>query len=673
MIRKFAKKYIKGFLGSRLFYYLIGYKKIKRATKTSTLHIIRNARIILPQVNITDELSYCMQARKVLSKPTIKEDDFYIHPINLYCHRAVPFDKTVLASMTVDFGLILDYNQEVWRSKLVNLPASDFKIAELSMIDSIEKYSDEILKILENSSITRHKKLYGFFKKMLCGSPNSLDAALQKILFFDALFWQMGHKHIGLGRLDKILYPYYKSDVDSGILDYASAKELIYQFCSSLHKDVNFKSVSIKGDTGQYILLGGIDDDGITIENEITYIFLEIFQEHPIPDPKLILRVNEYTSDYVWQKTISCILKGSGSPLIMNEDTIMHNMVQFGYKNDDVSQLGTSACWEPLIINKSFDQNNPFRSGNILKVLTEAINKSSSKDSFDVIYSLFIDLLRVEMHDNINPKKDFDCSPLFSLFYDDCISKGKDFSKGGARYAFHGAQIVGLPNTVNALLNIKEYVFRSKLITLDQLKQALAKNFVGFESVRLLLLSNPLKFGNPKDDVVDLTQRIMDDVSSIVQELSCNGQPLKVGFSSPNYITTSKNLMASADGRKAHEPLAVHISPVSSDIDIASILDFASKLNYGGNRLNGNVVDFIIPPSFAQQSDKLKAIIKSACKKGLFEIQLNVLDYETLIDAKAHPELHPDLIVRVWGFSAYFNELPEEYKDNLIERAKAYV
>ena len=93
---------------------------------------------------------------------------------------------------------------------------------------------------------------------------------------------------------------------------------------------------------------------------------------------------------------------------------------------------------------------------------------------------------------------------------------------------------------------------------------------------------------------------------------------------------------------------------------------------YEGCRLNGNVVDFIIPVAYAKQKDKLTSIIKNACQKGLYEIQLNVLDKATLIDAKQHPEKYPNLIVRVWGFSAYFNDLPEEYKDNLIKRAELY-
>ena len=106
--------------------------------------------------------------------------------------------------------------------------------------------------------------------------------------------------------------------------------------------------------------------------------------------------------------------------------------------------------------------------------------------------------------------------------------------------------------------------------------------------------------------------------------------------------------------------------------DLQEVLDFAGKLDYSGNKMNGNVVDFIVPKVYADVPDKLMAILKNAMTTGAYELQLNVLDAATLKDAKAHPEKYASLVVRVWGFSAYFNDLPEEYKDNLIARAEAY-
>ena len=507
---------------------------------------------------------------------------------------------------------------------------------------------------------------------MLYRKPVSFDEAIQKLLFYNGLFWQMQHKHVGLGRLDKILYPYYKKDVENDVLTRDEAKRKLIEVCEILHRDVRFKSLSILGDTGQYILLGGIDETGNNVENEITEIFLEIFTEHPFADPKLILRINDNTSEKIWSLAIRSICKGSGSPLLMNETKIMEGMRAFGYEEADLSELGTSACWEPLIIGKSFDQNNPFRSASAIKAVVNALEKTDA-DNFLSFMDTYQNEFDKEIKSAVREKIEFDCSPLYSLFFDDCIAREKDFSLGGAKYACHGAQVVGLPNAVNALLNIKKYVFEDKILSIERLKDILRADYVGAEDIRTLFLSNEKKFGRCDEEIIVLANSIMKMASDCVKNLRCNGERIKVGFSSPAYIGEGRGLGATPDGRMRGEPLAVHISPISSNIDISEILDFASELDYSGNRLNGNVIDFIVPSAYVKNQDKLGALIRNAFKKGIYELQLNMLDRDTLIDAKAYPEKYPNLIVRVWGFSAYFNDLPEEYKDNLIARAEKYV
>ena len=261
---------------------------------------------------------------------------------------------------------------------------------------------------------------------------------------------------------------------------------------------------------------------------------------------------------------------------------------------------------------------------------------------------------------------------MFSLYFDDCIANNKDFGNGGARYNYHGLLIVGLPNLVNSLLNIKEYVFKKRMYSLLDCLECINSNYVGHEDMLRLFRSGDSKFGRSIESVVNLTNELMSEISKAVSKRTIKGSRIKVGFSSPSYIGLAKEYPASLDGRKKGEPFAVHISPISSRIDISEILDFASKLDYRDNRINGNVVDFILPATYVKMPDKLVSIIRNACAKGVFELQLNVLDKKILLDAKANPDKYPNLIVRVWGFSAYFNDLPQEYKDNLIARAELY-
>ena len=225
-----------------------------------------------------------------------------------------------------------------------------------------------------------------------------------------------------------------------------------------------------------------------------------------------------------------------------------------------------------------------------------------------------------------------DCSPLFTLLFSDATKSGMDISKGGAKYAYHGMLVVGLPNTINALLNIKELVFKQKLLTLKECKDVIEHNFENAADLRGLLQSQPLKFGKVDDSVLQLTNRVSDKIESVVSNIRINGRRAKVGFSSPNYISQAFDIEASMDGRRSGEPLSTHISPVGKNVDIMEVINFASLMNYEGCRINGNVVDFIIPAAFNRHVDKLSELLNDSVQRGLYELQLNVLNKNTLID-----------------------------------------
>lgn len=606
-------------------------------------------------------LSFVKQFKKMVSVLQWKQNQPYIYPYDPYVYRQINPRYQQLVSITPDFEVILKSDVRLLLSRLQLCKDKDFGGNLTDLVNCIETLANRISK-------TEHPKAK-YFKTLLCKDPESLDEALQKLLFYDALFWQVNHRHVGLGRLDVVLYDYYARDIDRNVISRNAAKEMLVDFISILGYDTKFKSQNLIGDTGQYIMLGGGINENSCVCNELSYIFLEIFAERSISDPKLILRVNKNTPDRMWNAAIRTILKGNGSPLILNEDVVIPNMIQFGYSKQDVYNMGTSACWEPLIIGKSFDQNNPLPSIPIMRILNDMIDECKSYDDFAAFFDEFKQRSAIFVR-NMVYDIDFDVSPLCTLFYDDCLRNEKDFSQGGARYAYHGIQIVSLPNVVNALLNIKQFVFEERLLTLNSCKEVLNVNFVGYDELRKSLKSNIWQFGSARPEVVSLTNDLMSFYGDIASKLEINGKKIKIGFSSPGYMCDSKGVHASMDGRLNDEPFAVHISPVSSKIDIAEILDFATQLNYGGNRINGNVVDFIIPRSYANKPEKLVAILKNACNKGLFEVQLNVLDVKILRDAKEHPERYANLVVRVWGFSAYFNDLPDEYKDYLIARAE---
>lgn len=663
-MKNFLKKSIKTLIPGIVFNGINAYRLQRKYRRNGI-----NVRVIGAFHKQASTKEYISQFMKATKETSIKSD-YYINPLDPAVIRQIPFHANQIVSITPDFAKILDFTITDYRQLLQNSTDNRFKRNHIKLINGIEAFAKRIADEIDGKD-ERKLVLKGLFSNILYRKPVSFDEALQKILFFDGLFWQMNHKHIGLGRLDAVLIDYYRQDIQKGTIDRGTAGKMIHEFLYSLSRDTKAKSVSLIGDTGQYILLGGVDKAGNNVDNEITELFLEIFAEYDRPDPKLILRVNGDTSRTIWQKAVKCLATGIGSPLIMNEKVVMQGMDQFGYRKEDLYQLGTSACWEPLIIGKSFDQNNPLPNIVSLAPLNAMLKGKKPYADFNEFLSDYKSRLGEHIRKSVKDIN-FDVSPLFTLFTDDCLEQSKDFTQGGARYNYHGIQIVSFPNTINALLNIKKYVFEDKLLSLEQCNDFVCKNYNGSEDLLLLMQSNPEKYGSTKENVVSLTNDLIDFVGSISDGITINGKKVKVGFSSSQYIAQSVNFEASLDGRRQSEPFAVHISPVSSNIDIVEILDFASLLHYDKNKMNGNVVDFTIPDSFIQSPDKLIDLLAAACKKGVFQIQLNVLKKEVLIDAKAHPEKYPQLIVRVWGFSAYYNDLPEAYKDNLIRRATLY-
>ena len=615
------------------------------------------------------EEDYVRQMNTIMSEIEIPLQDYYVYLYDPWLIRMIRPELEILSSITVDYEKILESDITKIKNSL-NGSDNRFSSSVGILLDSIEKLGERVHYALSSSISGRHQELTTFFPDILHRKPVSLDEAIQKILFFNSLFWMAGHKHNGLGRLDYVLAPYYYSDVNVGAIDRNKALLMLKEMCSILGKDTNSKSLALLGDTGQYIMIGGRDRQGNVIQNDLTEFFLDIFAENVVPDPKLILRVNEETNDVIWQKAIKCILTGCGSPLLINERKVMSEMISFGYSKDDVWNFGTSACWEPLIIGKSSDQNNPLPSIDVVSILSRLILDESLVFS---TFEKFTERLKKDISDSIIKSirdVSFDVSPLYSLFFDSCIERKMDFSRGGTIYSYHGIQIVGFPNFINALLNLKRFVYEESIVKIDTCRDAIKNNFVGYDGVRKMMQSNPLCFGCSNPAVTDLTNDYMEYIGSVVKKAKINGEKVKVGFSSPSYIGSSKHVGASLDGRKDGDPFAVHISPVSQKIDIQEIMDFAANLNYSGNRINGNVVDFIIPEAFRKYPDKLMIILKNAIFSGVYEIQLNVLDARVLKDAKIHPEKYNNLIVRVWGFSAYFNDLPEDYQDNLIRRAE---
>ena len=291
-------------------------------------------------------------------------------------------------------------------------------------------------------------------------------------------------------------------------------------------------------------------------------------------------------------------------------------------------------------------------------------------NNFNIFFNTYKIYLKKYIENLLNQinLRQWESDPILSLFIENCDKNHLDLSQGGAVYNHYGLTSVSLSNTVNSLFNIKKLVFEENRYSLNELNNARKNNFS--DEIVLSDLKNQKKFGMDDDEIISLTNDITKFTSNLFSSKSTKfGDKFKFGLSAPSYISKSYDIGASMDGRKDAEPFNVHIS-LEDNKDYTELMRFASKLEYTEHRFNGNVVDFMVSPNIINKNfDKFVDFIKLSVDMGVFQMQLNVVDSKILIDAQKNPNLYPNLIVRVWGFSTYFKDLPKDYQDVLIKRA----
>jgi len=227
---------------------------------------------------------------------------------------------------------------------------------------------------------------------------------------------------------------------------------------------------------------------------------------------------------------------------------------------------------------------------------------------------------------------------------------------------------------VDGLLNVQRLLFEERCFSsVSEISRILEHDFKDYDIVLEDLRSKGSKFGDDVREVEDICNLIIDRVS---ETLGGHRNPLggkyKVGLSSPSFVGDGRVIGASFDGRKSGVPLGVNISPVHAGESLVSLFNFASSLHYD-HAFNGAVTDIMIERHVMRRHmGKISSLFSVFLKKGGMQLQVNVLDMETLKAARKNPAKFPDLIVRVWGFSAYFNDLPDEYKDLIIERCAQF-
>ena len=517
-----------------------------------------------------------------------------------------------------------------------------------------------------------------------------------------------------VGRLDQLLYPYYKQELEAGTLTQESAMELVCALYIKLNEQSKLRDIY---DTKPFVgymtypnlTIAGQDDAGRDGVNDLSYICVAATKKSRLIQPLLAVRVFNGTSHRFMQECAKCVGTGIGYPAFYNDEAIIPAMMAVGYSLDDARGYGIVGCVEPSIPGKCSGRYGA-AFPNPVKVLECTINggtdprtgltplpckRLSEMSSWEEFYNEFKaqELHYLKHHviqDNCIDKvyEQYLQTPLLSSYVQDCVGRGKELKQGGGVYAFTGGQMCGTSCAINCLCALKQLVFTDKLLTPVQLEHALATNFEDSttsptgEEIRQLLLTRAPKFGN--DD--DVSNEIGSDFVGFWAKNKMSfhntlyGRGPIGGRFVPSTATVAANVPmgeyvgATPDGRKAGTPLSEGISAFGgSDIEgptalANSVAQLPNELMIGGQLLN---IKFN-PASFTSEQgiQNFLALLKGYFDKKGFQMQINVVDKATLLEAQHTPENYRDLMVRVAGYSAYFVSIDKDLQNDIIRRTE---
>jgi len=563
---------------------------------------------------------------------------------------------------------------------------------ELAEAEQDTKRRAELLQIAENCDVVPAQK------------PRTYWQAIQ-------MYWFV---HLGVtnelnpwdafspGRLDQHLFPFYESDFKSGVLDREKALELLQCLWVKFNNQPAPPKVGVTlKESGTYtdfanINTGGIAQDGSDGVNEVSYLILECMDEMRLLQPSSNVQISRKTPKAFTEKACEISRKGWGQPAFYNTEAIVQELLNAGKSIDDARLGGASGCVEtgafgneayiltgyfnlPKILELTLNNGVDPRTGVLLGPQTgEACGFSSYEELFEAFVKQIEYFVDIKVAGS-NVIEQFYARylpvPFLSVVTNDCISKGKDYNAGGARYNTSYLQGVGIGTVTDSLCAVKYSVFDNKLFTMEQMQKALAANFEGFEDLLAVVKNKAPRYGNDDSYADTIMQAVFESYRD-----SVTGRPnTRGGMFRVNMLPTTCHIYfgevtgATPNGRLSNKPLSEGISP-SQGADTSgptAVLRSAARMDHlstGGTLLNQKFTADVLAGDVGLSN--MVSLIDAYFDMDGHHIQFNVMDRKTLIAAQKNPEKYRDLIVRVAGYSDYFGNLSRALQDEIIDRTE---
>lgn len=615
---------------------------------------------------------------------------------------------------------LLDLKEEIAESlaktDLVNDPEGVDKRDELRAMDIVcdamiryaERYAERLEELAaEEKDPVRKKeleKMAAICRRVPAHAPTTVHEALQHCWFI----------HLGVvtelnpwdsfnpGRLDQSLYPLYKKQLEEGTVTQEEVYEMLQSFWVKFNNHPSPPKVGVTAEESNtytdfcLINVGGVKEDGSDGVNEMSYILLDVIREMRLLQPSSMIQVSKKNPDRFIRAAVEIIKTGFGQPSVFNTDALVQEMLRAGKDVRDARNGGCSGCVEtgafgteayiltgyfnlPKILELTLNDGFDKRTGKQIGLKTGTATDYRTYEELFAAYKAQVQhFMRIKLTGNNIIERIFMKYmpvPFLSVLIEDCIRNGKDYMCGGARYNSSYVQGVGLGSITDMLTALRYHVYDKKTIAMETMEKALANDFKGFEELQYQLVYHTPKYGNDDDYADEQEVQVFDMYYDVLSgHKSPRGADYRVNMLPTTcHVYFGKVTGATPDGRNAWKVLSEGISPVQgADTNgPTAVIRSAAKIDHiktGGTLLNQKFTPSLL--STEEGCNNLVHLIRAYFRMDGHHIQFNVVDADTLREAQKHPENYRDLIVRVAGYSDYFNDLGEDLQNEIICRTE---
>jgi len=507
---------------------------------------------------------------------------------------------------------------------------------------------------------------------------------------------------ISFGRVDQYLYPYFQKDMLSGRTTSVRAKELLLCFSAKTTEHVFLLTQNLSQYHGGYLvvqaaIIGGVDTQGNDAVNDLTYLFLDVMEESGLRDPNYQVRIHKDSPGAYLQRAAEVARKGNGVPAFFCDEAVIDSLVAHEYPIEIARDYGIVGCVEQALPGKSFlstdaalfnlpvclelalNQGKRFNSRRRIGAATQDPGTFRNMDEVmaafreqvtHMVDRMIGDLVIIEQGN-----REFHPTPFSSMLVEGSLETGRDVTAGGALYNGSGIQGVGVADTVDSLAAIQELVFQKGDLSLDSVLAAVREDFKDTPVVRAQL-AHASKFGNNRaapDAFAGQVVRIFHD--ALARHTNTRKGSYVPGFySSTSHVAFGEKTGALPSGRMAGEPFAASLGAVngSDRLGPTALLNSVSGID-AAMAPNGYALNLRFDPNMVageRGTNLLSSLVTGFFESGGMELQFNILDPQQLEDARNHPGRYPDLVVRVAGYCAYFDDLPDKVKLEIISRTR---